>query len=71
MNSLKDGWFSEVDKVLWPGQCFSLQCDKLLYEGKSKYQDILVFNSDLIFRYFVSKSLLKVIFKLIYQVFHK
>jgi spermidine synthase len=44
MDSLKKGWFSELDTTLWPGQCFSLECDKLLYSGKSKYQDVLVFN---------------------------
>jgi len=42
---LKTGWFSEIDTKLWPGHCFSLECDKLLYTGKSKYQDILVFNN--------------------------
>lgn len=69
MNALQKGWFSEVDKTLWPGHCFSLviilnytklfkinlkkifqECDKLLYEGKSKYQDVLVFNKYKIFR---------------------
>ena len=44
MDALKTGWFSEVDKSLWPGQCFSLEVDKVLYQGKSKYQDLLVFN---------------------------
>jgi len=45
MDALKKGWFSEVDSSLWPGQCFSLENDKLLYQGKSKYQDVLVFNN--------------------------
>jgi len=45
MDALQKGWFSEVDKTLWPGHCFSLECDKLLYQGKSKYQDVLVFNN--------------------------
>lgn len=45
MDSLKTGWFSEVDDKLWPGQCFSLECNKLLYKGKSKYQDVIVFNN--------------------------
>ena len=44
MNSLKDNWFSEIDEELWPGHCFSLKCDQLLYNQKSKYQDVLVFN---------------------------
>lgn len=37
-------WFSELG-VMWPGQCFSLQVKKVLFEGKSKYQDIKVFDS--------------------------
>lgn len=45
MNSLKEGWFSEIDEELWPGNCFSLRCDKLLYNQKSKYQDIIVFHN--------------------------
>jgi spermidine synthase len=44
MNSLKENWFSEIDEELWPGHCFSLKCDQLLYNKKSKYQDVLVFN---------------------------
>lgn len=45
MDALKKGWFSELDSQLWPGQCFSLECDKLLYSAKSKYQDVLVFHN--------------------------
>lgn len=45
MDALKQGWFSEIDTQLWPGHCFSLEVDKLLYQGKSKYQDLLVFNN--------------------------
>lgn len=29
----------------WPGQAFSLQVEEVLYEGKSKFQDVLVFKS--------------------------
>lgn len=39
-----NGWFSEND-VLWPGQAMSYQVDEVLYEGKSKFQDILVFRT--------------------------
>jgi len=46
MDALKSGWFSEIDTSLWPGMCFSLECNKLLYQGKSKYQDVLVFNNN-------------------------
>lgn len=41
MDLLKNSWFSEIG-VLWPGQCFSLKIQEILYSGKSKYQDILI-----------------------------
>ena len=41
---IKDGWFSESE-VMWPGQAMSLKVDKVLYEGRSDFQDILVFKS--------------------------
>ncbi|XP_046547106.1 spermidine synthase-like isoform X1 [Haliotis rubra] len=44
MDHLKDGWFSELSE-LWPGQCMSLQVEKVLFHEKSKYQDVLVFKS--------------------------
>ncbi|CAL1532620.1 unnamed protein product [Lymnaea stagnalis] len=44
MNGIKEGWFSEISE-LWPGQCMSLEVDKVLHHEKSKYQDILVFKS--------------------------
>ncbi|XP_077212601.1 spermine synthase-like isoform X2 [Tasmannia lanceolata] len=52
------GWFSEpqscsvgAHKVLyynnpmWPGEAHSLKVEKILYKGKSEYQEILVFES--------------------------
>lgn len=42
MNKLLNGWFSEVNGQ-WPGQAMSLEVESVLFEGKSKYQDILVF----------------------------
>lgn len=42
MNLIKDGWFSEINK-LWPGQCMSLKVDEVLFHERSKYQDVLVF----------------------------
>jgi len=42
---MKKGWFSETNENLFPGHCFSLEADKILYQGKSKYQDVLVFNN--------------------------
>ena len=44
MDFLKKGWFSELSP-LWPGQCISLEVDKILHQEKSKFQDILVVNS--------------------------
>ena len=43
MNFLKHGWFSQIQKKFWPAHIVSVKCDKLLYKGKSKYQDITVF----------------------------
>lgn len=39
-----DGWFHERGP-LWPGQALSLQIEKVLYHAKSKFQDVLVFDS--------------------------
>lgn len=41
MDFLKKGWFSELS-TLWPGQCFSLEVEEVIYHEKSQYQDILV-----------------------------
>lgn len=37
-------WFSETE-ALWPGQKFSLQMEEVLFQGKSDFQDVLVFKS--------------------------
>lgn len=44
MNRIQNGWFSEINDQ-WPGQALSLEVEEILFEGKSKYQDILVFKS--------------------------
>ena len=44
MSLIKDDWFSEK-VVMWPGQKFSLQVEDVLFEGKSDFQDVMVFNS--------------------------
>ena len=41
MDSFKKGWFTETGP-LWPGQAMSLDIQKVLFEGKSKYQARLV-----------------------------
>jgi spermidine synthase len=43
LNSAK-GWFSEVNDQ-WPGQCMSLQIEKVLHDAKSQYQHVIVFKS--------------------------
>ena len=40
----RDGWFSESE-VMWPGQAMSLKVEEVLYEGRSEFQDVLVFRS--------------------------
>jgi spermidine synthase len=41
---VKNGWFSEVEQ-LWPGQKFGLKVEEVLLNGKSEFQDILLFQS--------------------------
>ena len=41
---MSDSWFGEKE-VMWPGQQFSLQVERILFQGKSSFQDILVFDS--------------------------
>ena len=44
MDLIIDGWFHERGE-LWPGQAMSLQVKQVLYHGRSKFQDVLVFVS--------------------------
>ncbi|XP_076019591.1 spermidine synthase [Genypterus blacodes] len=44
MDNIKAGWFTETCK-LWPGQAMSLQVEEVLYDRKSKFQDVMVFKS--------------------------
>ena len=44
MDLIIDGWFHERGE-LWPGQAMSLQVKNVLYHGRSKFQDVLVFVS--------------------------
>jgi len=48
MNAFKNGWFSEVSPM-WPGQCQSLEIEEMLHQEKSKFQDIAVFKSLVLF----------------------
>ncbi|KAI5289710.1 putrescine aminopropyltransferase [Ascosphaera aggregata] len=42
--TIKDGWFSEVSDM-WPGQAMTLRVKEILHHEKSKFQDVLVFES--------------------------
>lgn len=42
--TIQDGWFSEKSNM-WPGQAMSLKVNQILHHEKSKYQDVLVFES--------------------------
>ena len=41
---IKDGWFYESE-TMWPGQRFGIQVDEVLANGRSEFQDLLVFKS--------------------------
>ncbi|KZZ93053.1 spermidine synthase [Ascosphaera apis ARSEF 7405] len=42
--TIKDGWFSEISEM-WPGQAMTLRVKEILHHEKSKFQDVLVFES--------------------------
>eukprot|EP00040_Diaphanoeca_grandis_P039467 m.259139 g.259139 ORF g.259139 m.259139 type:complete len:298 (-) comp37610_c0_seq1:133-1026(-) len=43
--SLKPGWFSEISD-LWPGQCMSLKIKSKLFDDRSAYQHVQVFETE-------------------------
>ncbi|XP_024024505.1 spermidine synthase 1 [Morus notabilis] len=47
------GWFAEDCPILWPGQAHFLKIEKILYEGKSEYQSMMVFQSSTYGKVFV------------------
>lgn len=44
LSNIMPGWFSEISPM-WPGEAHSLKVEKFLFEGKSDYQDVVVFES--------------------------
>lgn len=44
-DTIKDGWFREISETMWPGQAMALRVNQILHVEKSKYQDVLVFES--------------------------
>ena len=44
MSLIQNGWFYEKE-VMWPGQKMGLKVETVLFEGRSAFQDVLVFQS--------------------------
>eukprot|EP00249_Psilotum_nudum_P019767 c27408_g1_i2 orf=189-1349(+) len=44
ISSIIPGWFSERSPM-WPGEAHSFKVEKILFEAKSEYQDVVVFQS--------------------------
>ncbi|KAJ6793173.1 spermidine synthase 1 [Iris pallida] len=44
MDAISNGWFSEIS-AMWPGEAHSLKVEKILFQGKSDYQNVIVFQS--------------------------
>jgi len=42
--TIKDGWFREINEM-WAGQAMTLKVKKVVHHEKSKYQDVLIFES--------------------------
>lgn len=42
--TIKDGWFREISDM-WPGQAMTLKVKNIIHHEKSKYQDVLIFES--------------------------
>ena len=41
---ITNGWFGEKE-AMWPGQRFCIEVENVLLNGRSEFQDILVFQS--------------------------
>ncbi|EDW81761.1 uncharacterized protein Dwil_GK10845 [Drosophila willistoni] len=46
MDLISNGWFSEVQNELWPGQSFSLKVKKVLHKEDSKFQNIQIVETE-------------------------
>ncbi|KAL4185517.1 hypothetical protein AMTRI_Chr10g6340 [Amborella trichopoda] len=57
-SSIISGWFSEINPM-WPGEAHYLKVEKILFQGKSLYQDIMVFQSSTYGKAFVLDGLLQ------------
>ena len=46
LNDTKKDWFAELSDEMWPGQAFCLAIKEVIFSGRSKYQDIAVYESE-------------------------
>lgn len=44
MDMLQKNWFTEKSD-LWDGQAFSMEVKEVLFEGKSKFQDVKILDT--------------------------
>ncbi|CAI0455383.1 unnamed protein product [Linum tenue] len=44
LSAVIPGWFSEISPM-WPGEAHSMKVEKVLFQGKSDYQNVVVFQS--------------------------
>ncbi|KAL2543165.1 Spermidine synthase 2 [Abeliophyllum distichum] len=44
ISTIIPGWFSEISPM-WPGEAHSLKVENILFQGKSDYQNVVVFQS--------------------------
>ncbi|CAL9766283.1 unnamed protein product [Musa acuminata subsp. burmannicoides] len=59
VSSVIPGWFSEISP-LWPGEAHSLKVEKVLFQGKSDYQNVMVFQSSTYGRVLVLDGVIQV-----------
>mmetsp|Transcript_6151 Transcript_6151/g.22621 ORF Transcript_6151/g.22621 Transcript_6151/m.22621 type:complete len:244 (-) Transcript_6151:2329-3060(-) len=45
MDAITKGWFAELSE-LWPGQAMNLKVKEVLHSERTKFQDLIVFESD-------------------------
>lgn len=46
LNNTKKDWFAELSDEMWPGQAFCLAIKNVIFSGRSKYQDIAVYETE-------------------------
>jgi len=52
MDTIREGWFSELSSM-WPGQCLSLEVEQVLCHEKSKYQDVMVLQTYVMYSLYI------------------